>query len=894
MRELFFCFTLSAALPTTAAPVISEFMASNEATLADEDGDFSDWIEIYNPDANPVALAGYFLTDDSLILNKWEFPEVNLGAGERLIVFASGKDRDVGELHANFKLSSEGEYLALLSPDGTTVLSDFGDQFPPQFQDESFGTTDLGTGYLDSPTPGAANSAVRLPGPQFGEVRTGGPRPAPNEAIVITAEVAGAEDLTLFYRKNFDDEVALAMTSNDGENFSATIPGGDPGDLIRWRFVAQDIDGRVTRNPAFRDPEDSHKYFGIPVTNPEVETLAEVVEWFITEADYNRLRGFQIVRAGVFFLGEYYDNVRFSLHGQSTLFFKKKSYNLDFNKTQRFRWKADEPRVKDIDLLTNWGDKSKSRNELAYEILRESGVPTHFSFAVRVQRNGEFFSVADIIEDADDVYLKRAGLNENGALYKPTDSTLDLDELGSPLRIRKRTRKDEGFEDLEAFIRGINREGADRWDYIYDNVDLPMTINTLAGLVVIMQTDMGGKNYYVYRDTGGDNEWAILPWDLDLTFGRNFTARAGYFDTNLFYSGYTEFLDSENSISLVQSLIQDNAAIRDMFFRRVRTLSDRFLASDYLKDRLLAQLGRLSPSTIFPGDALLDSFEWGTWHDNNPVAQPFDTTHPDSETMGRGVSRIVNGWLPLRRNEIYSMTPDLPPAQEEAVIMIGGLDFDPISDNQDQEYLELINQLPVAADVSGWRVDGAVRFTLPPGTVIPSGGSLFLSPNQAAFRTRDLSPTGNEQRFVVGPYKGNLAAEGETIDLYDANDVLQDSKTFSGRNPGFNGNSSKDLDGDGLNAILEWALGTSDLEHNSLAGPPDEKFSYSARSNLNGFALIVEVSEDLKTWSREGIAEVARDPLGNGLDQVTVALPHGSRRCFIRLVLERLPASPAF
>src|SRR4051812_23643843 len=57
-----------------AEPVISEFMASNATTLADENGDFSDWIEIYNPDATPANLAGWYLTDDPKKKTQWQFP----------------------------------------------------------------------------------------------------------------------------------------------------------------------------------------------------------------------------------------------------------------------------------------------------------------------------------------------------------------------------------------------------------------------------------------------------------------------------------------------------------------------------------------------------------------------------------------------------------------------------------------------------------------------------------------------------------------------------------------------------------------------------------------------------------------------------------------------------
>ena len=112
--------------------VISEFMASNHGTLLDEDGDTSDWIEIFNSGTNNVNLGGWFLTDDAANLNKWMFPATNLPPNTFLIVFASGKDRAVAgaPLHTSFNLSSSGEYLALVHPDGLTIATEFAPAFP--------------------------------------------------------------------------------------------------------------------------------------------------------------------------------------------------------------------------------------------------------------------------------------------------------------------------------------------------------------------------------------------------------------------------------------------------------------------------------------------------------------------------------------------------------------------------------------------------------------------------------------------------------------------------------------------------------------------------------------------------------------------------------------------
>ena len=132
-------------LPVAAEPRISEFMASNDGVLADEDGDFSDWVEIHNPGSLPLQLAGYSLTDNPDQLRKWIIPaSITLASDGYLVIFASGKDRGAaqGELHTNFQLNASGDYLALVSPDGRTILTEFGSpdrDFPRQRADVSYG-----------------------------------------------------------------------------------------------------------------------------------------------------------------------------------------------------------------------------------------------------------------------------------------------------------------------------------------------------------------------------------------------------------------------------------------------------------------------------------------------------------------------------------------------------------------------------------------------------------------------------------------------------------------------------------------------------------------------------------------------------------------------------------
>ncbi len=123
--------------------VINEFLAVNDGGLADGHGEPSDWIELYNPTDARVSLDGWYLTDDDANLTKWRLPGVQLEADAYLIVFASGKDSGgpPGELHTNFQLDGDGEYLALVRADGTTVAHEFAPEFPRQREDVSYGTS---------------------------------------------------------------------------------------------------------------------------------------------------------------------------------------------------------------------------------------------------------------------------------------------------------------------------------------------------------------------------------------------------------------------------------------------------------------------------------------------------------------------------------------------------------------------------------------------------------------------------------------------------------------------------------------------------------------------------------------------------------------------------------
>ena len=133
--------------------VINEFLASNDSTAADQDGEYDDWIELYNNTDDVISLAGYFMSDDGNDLTQWAFPDTVIAANGYLIIWADN-DVEQGGLHANFKLSASGESIYLVNSGGNVIDEII---FDEQTSDISFGRYPNGTGDFMEMTPSFTN-----------------------------------------------------------------------------------------------------------------------------------------------------------------------------------------------------------------------------------------------------------------------------------------------------------------------------------------------------------------------------------------------------------------------------------------------------------------------------------------------------------------------------------------------------------------------------------------------------------------------------------------------------------------------------------------------------------------------------------------------------------------
>ena len=164
-------------------PVINEFMASNDSLsgISDPGGSYPDWIEIYNPADVVVDLAGFQVSDNYDVPDKFVFPVGSFIEADGYVIIWADKDLEEDGFHADFKLSSGGEQLILTAPDGTVADSlSFGEQET----NVSFARIPNGTGDFTfrAPTFGFNNdmTAVR----NISGIESAAIYPNPNQGIL--------------------------------------------------------------------------------------------------------------------------------------------------------------------------------------------------------------------------------------------------------------------------------------------------------------------------------------------------------------------------------------------------------------------------------------------------------------------------------------------------------------------------------------------------------------------------------------------------------------------------------------------------------------------------------------------------------------------------------------
>jgi len=199
--------------PSDMPLVINEFMASNNSIETDPQGQYDDWIEIYNHGSFAIDIGGMYMTDDLSDPTQWRIPpETILDSGAYLLIWADNDISDIG-LHANFKLDSDGEGIGLFDSDGIALIDNV--TFPKQTTDISYGRNPDAADdwrFFSTPTPGHENMDAYL-----GEV-----------AALTFNQDSGFHDQSLFVTIATETEGSTIYYSLYGDNPLALNGRGRP------------------------------------------------------------------------------------------------------------------------------------------------------------------------------------------------------------------------------------------------------------------------------------------------------------------------------------------------------------------------------------------------------------------------------------------------------------------------------------------------------------------------------------------------------------------------------------------------------------------------------------------------------------------------------------------
>ncbi len=158
MRQLQFCFLLLfLSVKLYPQVLINEFSSSNISRIADEDGEYNDWIELFNNSASGINLDGYHLSDDASFFTKWTLPAVPLKPYSYLLIFASDKNRTALPVSYKTIISRDAEWKYLV-PESET-----GESWKDRgFDASAWNTGSSGFGYGDNDDSTVLNNIISV------------------------------------------------------------------------------------------------------------------------------------------------------------------------------------------------------------------------------------------------------------------------------------------------------------------------------------------------------------------------------------------------------------------------------------------------------------------------------------------------------------------------------------------------------------------------------------------------------------------------------------------------------------------------------------------------------------------------------------------------------------
>ena len=491
--------------------------------MQDEDGEYVDWIEIYNSSASAVNLFGYYLSDDSTNYFKWAFPDVNISSHSFLVVFASGKNRAVtGEnLHTNFKITSTGESLFLINNSGNIIDTRSAVYIPA---DISFGRKPDGAAswfYFESPTSGSANITNEFIGitdsPHFSSQ---GGFYSGSVSLSISSATVGAEiryttdgsiptNLSALYTTSINVNQTTVVRARAFKDGLIQSPVTTSTFLINERSTLPVVS--VTTDPENLWDND----YGIYVLGDSAETDFPYFganfwqDWekpaHIELFETNNTTAFTL-DAGIKIYGGWsrgYDQKSLAVNFRDVYGASEINYqlfpDLNIDKFKEF-------------VLRNAGqdwEKTMMRDGMTLSLMEDTELDILAYRPAVLFLNGEYWGIQNIREKINENYI---------AAHHPTvdPNNIDLLQLdgwdpiaGDPY----------SYFDMIDFIETHNFSNQTNYDYIKTQMEVDNFIKYEVSEIYFANTDWPGSNIKYWQPRTPDGRWQWILSDTDFGFG---------------------------------------------------------------------------------------------------------------------------------------------------------------------------------------------------------------------------------------------------------------------------------------------------------------------------------------------------------------------------------------
>ncbi|MEM1320774.1 MAG: CotH kinase family protein [Bacteroidota bacterium] len=589
---IFFLLCLSLLVDLEAQVLFNELCSDNENLILDEDGDRSDWIELYNAGSKRVSLKGYSLTDDPDELYKWIFPEISIEPKEIMLIFASDKNRINGELHTNFKLSKGGEEVILVKPDGNAS-----DQLslPALEEDRSYGRSIDGSDqwvfFLET-TPGESNNGSLSQGfaaqPRFDQQQA-----FHAQSILLTMD-CNEPGCEIFY----------TIDGNRPDRSSIPYTGPvrlDTTTAVRAVTYSAGLEPSTIKTRTYFINDDHRLSVMALTTDP-----ANLWDW----------------ETGIFQLGPTADTV-FPFYGANFWEETEIPIYMELSDTDQ-QLEEEYP----LGARTHGGRGARVRPNKPLRLMAKkvfgTGLMVHKFFDNREVNQFERLVLRNASGDADGAYMRDAflhryfineGLDIDAMAFRPLVLYINGVYWGV-MHLRERPDKHylqyhyqadaenvdileeedlvvEGdfhaFDSMQAFVNAVDLQDEENFAQAARYFDVESLADYFIVQTITNNFDWPTNNIKYWRERNEESRWRFLLFDMDVSLGRHVWTVP---EANSFASKISK--DTLRIVNVLRALLT-NEDYKNYFINRHADLINTTFEANYFKEEILRSRDELDP-----------------------------------------------------------------------------------------------------------------------------------------------------------------------------------------------------------------------------------------------------------------------------------------------------------